>query len=571
LDPARLIIASIGAAMGILAPRFRYPTLMLFSGFLALLVSTSVLLARGAEIWMVALGAPAAVFLGALLARIVPRLATLVVLALALALAALTVTGGSRPALWVALAVGVVLLVPGTWKAGLGLLVACAIFGASLAWGVGPLVAGLVPWGVTVGVYFVMGGLVMQRPGEGDEPPPWGPSLRWPLAAAAVLAAGLALVPRATPDLAPARAARAAERRDRLQAEAPEGGLVWPLPSEALLWDAPDFPALENLDALYLGDRADAGLRRVPGTSLAHGRFALNGLIHEMRTIKDDQEIALLKRACRATVGALGRSLHLYRDGGSEEAIAASVRRESARLGCEGPSFPPIIASGANALDFHYMKNDDRLVEGELVLTDVGCYAEHYACDCTRTLPVGGRFSGRARQLYDALYAAEQAAAEACRAGVYLRTGAREAPDGSKSLDAIARETLEAHGAPSDFAHGIGHPIGLFAHDVFRRGRPLESGMVIMIEPGIYIEDEGLGLRLENAYVVHEDGCELLTDGIPSDTEGLEALMADALGLADEDALVVPGPEENSTEPSEGPGLLGAEGQPIRETTSPSP
>ena len=173
------------------------------------------------------------------------------------------------------------------------------------------------------------------------------------------------------------------------------------------------------------------------------------------------------------------------------------------------------------------MDNDDALVAGEAVITDIGCYAEHYAADYTRTIPVGGRFSPRARALHDALYEAERAAAAACRAGVYLR--GRETPDGSRSLDAIARDTLEAHGAPSDFGHGIGHTLGLFAHDVFQLGKPLEAGMVIMIEPGVYIEEEGLGLRLENAYLVHEDDCELLTGGIPSDTEGIERMVTEAL------------------------------------------
>jgi Xaa-Pro aminopeptidase len=327
------------------------------------------------------------------------------------------------------------------------------------------------------------------------------------------------------PDLAPVDDPRVADRRARLEADAPAGGLVWPLPSEAILWDAPGFPAFENLDALYLGDSADAGLRRLPGTRPMKGRFALNGPIQGMRLIKDDHEIALLRRASRATVEALYRSLPLYRDGGSEADIAASVREHYTRLGCEGDSFPPIVASGANALDFHYMRNDSGLVEGEAVITDIGCYAEHYASDYTRTIPVGGRFSPRARALHDALYEAERAAAAACRAGVYLR--GRETPDGSRSLDTVARDTLEAHGAPSDFGHGIGHTLGLFAHDVYPRGQPLEAGMVVMIEPGIYIEEEGLGLRLENAYLVHEDYCELLTGGIPSDTEGSARAMAE--------------------------------------------
>lgn len=526
MDSTRLALALIGAVIGIVAPRFRQPSLMAFSAVLGAVVGAGVLVALGAEIGVMAIALPLLVLAVALLARALPRLATLAVLATALALAALTATGGSRPALWVALGVAAVLLVLGTWKAQLGLLVACAVLGASFAWGVGPLVTGLLPWTVTLGVYFVVGGLVMQRPGDDGSGPPWRACVRWAGGAAALLALGVSTLPWLASDLGPTEDPRTTERRARLQAEAPRGGLIWPLPSEAILWDAPGFPAIENLDALYLGDQSDAGLRKLPGVPLLRGRFALNGPIHRMRLIKDDHEIALLRQASRATVEALYHSLALYRDGGRESDISDSVREYYSRNGCEGDSFPPIVASGANALDFHYMENDDPLVDGEVVITDIGCYADHYASDYTRTLPVGGRFSTRARELYEAVYEAERAAAAACRAGVYLR--GRETPDGSKSLDAIARDTLEAHGAPSDFGHGIGHPIGLFAHDVFQMGKPLEAGMVIMIEPGVYIEDEGIGLRLENAYVVREDGCDLITGGVPNDAEGIERLMAEA-------------------------------------------
>ena len=223
---------------------------------------------------------------------------------------------------------------------------------------------------------------------------------------------------------------------------------------------------------------------------------------------------------------ALRRSLHLYQDGGYEGAVAEAIRYQVTQLGCQSDSFPPIVASGRNALEIHYMRNDGPLVEGDLVVTDIGCYADHYASDYSRTLPVGGRFSPRARELYEAVYQAEKAAAEACRAGVYY--GSRGTPEGQKSLESIARETLAAHGAPDDFSHGIGHPIGLFVHDVMSRGQPLQSGMVIMIEPGIYSETDGMGMRIENAYIVGENGCELITDGIPSDADGIERLMAEA-------------------------------------------
>ena len=126
-------------------------------------------------------------------------------------------------------------------------------------------------------------------------------------------------------------------------------------------------------------------------------------------------------------------------------------------------------------------------------------------------------------------------------AGRASTTGVGGTPEGEKSLESIARETLAAHGAPDDFSHGIGHPIGLFVHDVMSRGQPLESGMVIMIEPGIYSEADGMGMRIENAYIVGESGCELITDGIPSDPDGIERLMAQALVLAHPPGSAAPG------------------------------
>ena len=524
----RLGFAAAGALLGIFAPRFRYATPMVFSASMAVLVGSGFLVWHGAEIWMVVALLPLLAAGVLLLTRWLPRLGTLLLLAPALALGAFTVTGGHREDRWVAVGVAVALLTLGTWRPRWGVLLACAILGACLAWGIGPLVTGIAPWAATLAVYLVLGGLVvhMQRADDGAAPP-WPRCLRASAGVAAVLVVSLAALPLTARVLAATDDGPAAERRARLQSEVLHGGLVWPLPSEAIIWGEGDFRTFENLDALYLGDRADAGLVQLPDTSPLRGRFALNRPIHRMRTLKDPHEIALLKRASSATVEALRRSLHLYRDGGYEGAIAEAFRYHYRQLGCESDSFPPIVASGPNALDFHYMKNDDPLAQGELVITDVGCYAQHYASDYTRTLPVGGRFSPRARQLYDALDQAQRAAAAACRAGVYLR--GRNTPDGSKSLDTIARDTLEAHGAPSDFGHGIGHPIGLFAHDVFRLGTPLEAGMVIMIEPGIYIESEGIGLRIENAYVVHEDGCELITGGIPSDADGIERMMARAL------------------------------------------
>lgn len=543
---ARLVFAAAGALVGVLAPRFHHATVMAFSGLVAVLAGAGFLVLHGAEIGIVVAVLPLLALGTLALTRWLPRLGTFLMLLIILPLGVLTLTGGGARDRWPSVGVAVVLLLLGTWKSRWGVLLACATLGACLVWGVGPLVTGLFPWAGTLGTFLALGGLLLQTRRGPESGPPWPVCLRASLGAAALLALTLAALPLTARVLEPT-GGPAVERRARLRDEVLHGGLVWPLPSEALVWGENDLPAFENLDALYLGDRADAGLVKLPGTSPLRGRFALNGPIHRMRAIKDAREIELLKQASRATVEALRRSLHLYEEGSYEGAIAEAVRYHSHQLGCEGDSFPPIVASGTNALDFHYMDNSSPLAAGEVVVTDVGCYVRHYASDFARTLPVGGRFTPRARGLYQALDAAQRAAASACRAGVYLR--GKETPDGSRSLDTIARETLEARGAPSDFAHGIGHPIGLFAHDVFLRGEPLRAGMVVMIEPAIYIEEEGLGLRIENAYVVHDDGCELITGGIPTDADALEAMMARALAspAAGAPAACAPGCPGGST------------------------
>ncbi len=210
--------------------------------------------------------------------------------------------------------------------------------------------------------------------------------------------------------------------------------------------------------------------------------------------------------------------------GAGEGAVAKSIHEKQALHGCDADSFPPIIASGEHALDFHYMKNDGPMKAGELVVIDIGCYSRHYASDFTRTLPVGGKFTERQKKLYTAVYDAQQAAAKACRPGVHL-SGKKER-GGHKTLNMVARETLKARGVPADFGHGIGHPLGLFVHDVFDWGAPLRPGMVIMIEPGLYLENEKTGIRLEDAYLVTKDGCELLTTGFPADPDSIEKMMA---------------------------------------------
>jgi Xaa-Pro aminopeptidase len=294
------------------------------------------------------------------------------------------------------------------------------------------------------------------------------------------------------------------------------------LPSEAIFWgpSAKDYPAFENLDALWLTGADPGRPVRLPGTSPLLGRLFLHRFVAPLRARHDAAEVALHRQSAQVTVAALRAALPLYRAGAKEADVAAAIRQAYLAQGCQGDSFPPIVASGKSAAP-HGEDNVGWLGPRELVVTDVGCSVQHHTADFTRTLPVGGRFTPEGRRLYEAVLAAQAAAAKACRPGVGLTRDF----GGQKSLDAISRETLKARGVEGDYPHGLGHTVGLFVHDVGGRSEPLAAGMLVTLEPGLYRKGS-LGIRLEDTYLVTETGCEPITTGLPSDPDELEALMA---------------------------------------------
>ena len=500
--------------------------------------------------------------LSALLARVLPRLLLLILLPLMTLLAlgpALFLS--DWPKMIVAIALGVITLtltILGVIFRGLGVRILWALPGAALAAGL----HGLAHPPLLLLLFFglLLASWVTGRPAL-EEPPPWGTVLRGGLlggllwggllftalllipelpapenclpvsatpATASIGAALQASAPAPNPTPSPSPSPPAACRQEALHKKFSAGGMVWPLPSEAITWGAAawkEFPLFDNLDALYLGLATRAPVK-LAGTDPLRGAWSLNGAIEKSRQRKETTELAQLTLAQTAISTALRDNLKMLRTGESEGALAAAIRRQQRAHGCGGDSFPPIVASGKHALDFHYMENNGKFSGGELVVIDIGCYAGHYASDFTRTLPVGGKFSAHQRELYLAVYAAQQAAAKACKPGVFLY--GKEARGGAKTLNMVARETLTAHQVDSEFGHGIGQPLGLFVHDVFDRKSPLAPGMVIMIEPGLYLEKEKTGIRLEDAYLVTETGCVPLETGFPADPDAIERLMAEA-------------------------------------------
>jgi len=232
------------------------------------------------------------------------------------------------------------------------------------------------------------------------------------------------------------------------------------------------------------------------------------------RVVKDAGEIAAIECAAEITatgfdriLGALQPELMEYR---MEAELASAYRSAGA-----DHAFGPIVGAGRNALKLHYTENSSRIESGDLVLVDSGARLHGYGADVTRTLPASGRFSVRQAALYDVVLAAQTAAIDAIRPGVLLG-----------DLHALAWETIEAAGYGSAFIHGIGHHLGIETHDAGDTHQALEAGCVITIEPGIYLADEGIGIRIEDDVAVVPDGCRVLTKAIPKTIEAIEERMA---------------------------------------------
>jgi Xaa-Pro aminopeptidase len=245
--------------------------------------------------------------------------------------------------------------------------------------------------------------------------------------------------------------------------------------------------------------------------------------IHALRVIKDDGEIGLLRKAVAATIDGQRRAAQTLRPGVGEGAVDGEVYAAFREAGAEGIAFPSIVGSGYNATTLHYDQNVDVCGESELVVVDIGARYGYYCGDLTRTYPTNGRFSERQREIYELVLEAHDRVAEAMKPGISvfdlrkIAYGVFEASD----LRDTDGERLGQY-----FIHGLGHQLGLDAHDPGAADEtPLEAGMVITNEPGIYIPDESLGVRIENDYVITADGAENLSADLPTAADAIEALM----------------------------------------------
>ncbi len=257
-------------------------------------------------------------------------------------------------------------------------------------------------------------------------------------------------------------------------------------------------------------------------------------LMAQLRMIKSSVEIDLMREACRITELGFRRLLSFVKPNVTEYEIEAELIHEFVRNRSKGFAYTPIIASGANACVLHYIVNNQVCKDGDLILLDVAAEYANYNSDLTRTIPVNGRFTQRQRAVYNAVHRVFKYAQSILKVGVLWEEYQKEVESFMESqlidLGLLNRAEVEKQNPDSPlfrkyFMHGVSHHLGLDVHDVWNKYRKVEAGMVFTIEPGIYIREEGLGIRLENNFLITETGNIDLMASIPMDAEEIEDLM----------------------------------------------
>jgi Xaa-Pro aminopeptidase len=247
--------------------------------------------------------------------------------------------------------------------------------------------------------------------------------------------------------------------------------------------------------------------------------------------VKDEREVELIRKATNASMVAQRAMMRAVHPGAKERAVTGLILEKLLEEGCERPSYAPIVGSGSNSTVLHYSENSGTMEDGDVLVVDAAGEYSMYASDITRTLPVNGHFTARQREVYDIVLGAQRAAMAAFVPGKsHINDPRHVYPD---SLDTIAWNYMNEHGKDLHgeplgkyFIHGIGHLVGINVHDPYDYSKPIEKGMVFTIEPGIYIPEEKLGVRIEDIYYADPSGkLADLTEALPHTAEDVEAAM----------------------------------------------
>lgn len=276
---------------------------------------------------------------------------------------------------------------------------------------------------------------------------------------------------------------------------------------------------LDHYSRIYtLGEQATTELKALAPLRDISGA---GQLIARLRMHKSPEELSLIQRSIDATLEAHRAAWKRAAPGAYEYQVAAAMTAVYFDQGCERPAYAPIVGSGANTTILHYSRNSRRMDRGELLLMDVGAECAGYAADITRTIPVGAPFSKRQREIYEIVLGAQNAVIAAIKPGLPLG-----------DLGKIAREYINTHGKDLHgeplgkyFTHGVSHHVGLDVHDAADFSQPLAEGNVITVEPGIYIPEENIGIRIEDMVVVTKDGARLMSGALPRDPGEIEKAL----------------------------------------------
>jgi len=251
-------------------------------------------------------------------------------------------------------------------------------------------------------------------------------------------------------------------------------------------------------------------------------------MMGKLRMVKDAGEVQLIQRATDASAAGHHSALKAIHPGVSEREISALMQYEFGKRGCERPAYAPIVGSGFFSTVLHYSDDDKIMKDGDVVVMDVAGEYAMYASDITRTAPVNGKFTARQREIYNIVLGAQEAAIQAFELG----KSKLERGTGPDSLFKVAYDYINTHGKDLHgqplgkyFIHGLGHHVGLNVHDL-NDPAPLNKGMVFTLEPGIYIPEEKLGVRIEDMFYIDQDGkLAMLTKGLPRTPDEVEAAM----------------------------------------------
>jgi Xaa-Pro aminopeptidase len=281
--------------------------------------------------------------------------------------------------------------------------------------------------------------------------------------------------------------------------------------------------------------REDRFIKHVKEMYPAHQTRKSAPLMHRIRSVKETEELQLMQRACNITEAGFRRLLGFIKPGVWEYEIEAELAHEFLRNRSRGFAYTPIVASGKNACVLHYIENNQQCKEGDVILLDVGAEFANYSSDLTRCVPVNGRFTSRQKEVYNAVLHVKKEAEKLLVPGTMMSEYHKQVGQlmeeqllKLKLIDKtdIANQRAEWPAYKKYFMHGTSHFLGLDTHDVGLWNEPIQAGMVFTCEPGIYIPEEGLGIRIEDDLVVQESGAPFnLMANIPIEADEIEALM----------------------------------------------